>query len=52
MHLVSVVGFRFLHTRVRGIPVPFHRDFEAVNLRFYVQSPGRRRVAARRGLRA
>lgn len=35
---VSVVGFRFLDTRVLGIPVPFHRDFEEVNLRFYVRS--------------
>jgi len=25
---VSVVGFRFLRTRVRGVPVPGHRDFE------------------------
>ncbi len=34
---VSVVGFRFLGTRVLGIPVPFHRDFDEVNLRFYVR---------------
>lgn len=34
---VSLVGFRFLNTRVRGIPVPFHRDFDEVNLRFYVR---------------
>lgn len=34
---VSVVGFLFLHTRVFGIPIPFHRDFEEVNLRFYVR---------------
>ncbi len=33
----SVVGFLFLDTRVRGIGVPFHRDFEEVNLRFYVR---------------
>lgn len=39
-HLVSVVGFLFLDTRVLGVPVPGHRDFEEVNLRFYV----RRRV--------
>ncbi len=38
--LVSMVGFRFLHTRVLGVAVPFHQDFEEVNLRFYV----RRRV--------
>ncbi|MFO1512450.1 MAG: DUF2071 domain-containing protein [Verrucomicrobiota bacterium] len=35
--LVSVVGFLFLKTRVCGFPIPFHRDFEEVNLRFYVQ---------------
>jgi uncharacterized protein YqjF (DUF2071 family) len=36
-HLVSVVGFRFLRTRVSGIPIPFHRNFEEVNLRFYIR---------------
>jgi uncharacterized protein YqjF (DUF2071 family) len=35
--LASVVGFRFLDTRVRGWSVPFHRHFEEVNLRFYVR---------------
>ena len=34
---VSVVGFLFLGTRVLGLPIPFHRDFEEVNLRFYVR---------------
>jgi uncharacterized protein len=34
---VSVVGFQFLATRVLGIPIPFHRNFEEVNLRFYVK---------------
>jgi uncharacterized protein YqjF (DUF2071 family) len=38
---VSVVGFRFLETRLLGVAVPFHRDFDEVNLRFYV----RRRAA-------
>ena len=33
----SLVGFRFLDTRVRRIPVPFHRNFDEVNLRFYVR---------------
>lgn len=33
----SVVGFQFLDTRVLGVAVPFHRDFEEVNLRFYVR---------------
>ena len=36
-HLVSVVGFQFLRTRVLGIPIPFHRNFAEVNLRFYVR---------------
>jgi len=36
-HVVSLVGFRFLDTRVRGVPVPGHRDFTEVNLRFYVR---------------
>lgn len=35
--LVSMVGFRFLKTCVLGIPVPGHRDFDEVNLRFYVR---------------
>jgi uncharacterized protein YqjF (DUF2071 family) len=35
--LVSVVGFRFLATRVLGAAIPRHRDFDEVNLRFYVR---------------
>src|SRR5688500_5486008 len=34
---VSLVGFLFRDTRVLGVPVPLHRDFEEVNLRFYVR---------------
>jgi len=34
---VSVVGFQFLKTNVLGIPIPLHRDFEEVNLRYYVR---------------
>jgi uncharacterized protein YqjF (DUF2071 family) len=34
---VSAVGFQFLATRVLGAPIPFHRNFEEVNLRFYVR---------------
>ena len=34
---VSIVGFMFLNTRVLGFPIPFHTNFEEVNLRFYVQ---------------
>lgn len=36
-HYVSLVGFRFLNTRLLGIKVPFHVHFEEVNLRFYVR---------------
>jgi uncharacterized protein len=34
---ISLVGFLFLDTRVLGLAVPRHRDFEEVNLRFYVR---------------
>jgi uncharacterized protein len=34
---ISVVGFLFLDTKVCGLPIPFHRDFEEINLRFYVR---------------
>ena len=34
---LSLVGFMFHDTRVRGFPVPFHREFPEVNLRFYVR---------------
>jgi uncharacterized protein YqjF (DUF2071 family) len=34
---VSLVGFMFLDTRLLGIKVPFHVNFEEVNLRFYVK---------------
>jgi uncharacterized protein YqjF (DUF2071 family) len=43
---VSLVGFLFQNTRLRSVPIPFHRTFEEVNLRFYVQhtkSTGERR---------
>lgn len=33
----SMVGFLFLDTRVLGLAIPFHRDFEEVNLRFCVR---------------
>src|SRR5438552_16452529 len=34
---LSVVGFLFLDTRLLGLPIPLHRDFAEVNLRFYVR---------------
>lgn len=34
---VSLVGFMFQNTKVLGIEIPFHVNFEEVNLRFYVK---------------
>ncbi|RNI30146.1 DUF2071 domain-containing protein [Rufibacter immobilis] len=34
---VSLIGFMFQNTRIKGIQVPFHVNFEEVNLRFYVK---------------
>lgn len=47
-HYLSLVGLMFLDTRVLGVVLPWYRQFEQVNLRFYV----RRRVTGewRRGV--
>ena len=37
---VSVVGFMFLNVKLKGISIPFHNNFEEVNLRFYVKHKG------------
>lgn len=34
---ISLVAFRFWNTRLKGIAIPFHRNFEEINLRFYVK---------------
>jgi uncharacterized protein len=34
---VSLVGFMFLNTKLKGVAVPFHTNFPEVNLRFYVK---------------
>ena len=34
---VSLVGFMFKNTKVKGFKIPFHTNFEEVNLRFYVR---------------
>lgn len=34
---VSLVGFMFKDTKVKGLKIPFHTNFEEVNLRFYVR---------------
>ena len=36
---VSLIGFLFDHVRILGLPIPFHTQFEEVNLRFYVRRP-------------
>jgi len=35
--IISLVGFHFENTKLRGIKFPFHTNFEEVNLRFYVK---------------
>ena len=37
-YYVSLVAFRFLNTRVCGLPIPWHRNFDEVNIRFYVMA--------------
>ena len=34
---VSLIGFMFKNTRIKGFKIPFHTNFEEVNLRFYVR---------------
>ena len=34
---VSLVGFMFLNTKILGLSIPFHKNFEEFNLRFYVK---------------
>jgi uncharacterized protein YqjF (DUF2071 family) len=41
---LSLIGFKFNRTRVLGFAVPFHQDFEEVNVRFYVRREAKRGV--------
>lgn len=34
---VSLVAFQFRNVKVAGLQVPFHKNFEEINLRFYVK---------------
>jgi uncharacterized protein len=34
---ISLIGFQFNRTRVLGFAIPFHQNFEEVNVRFYVR---------------
>ena len=33
---ISLIGFMFMNTKLKGISIPFHKNFEEINLRFYV----------------
>lgn len=41
---VSLVAFRFLDTRILGLPIPRHRHFAEINLRAYVRRGADRSV--------
>lgn len=46
---ISLVGFRFCRTKLFGaVTVPFHSDFDEVNLRFYVRR--QQGIESRRGV--
>ena len=34
---LSLVGFMFINTKLLGLKIPFHVNFEEVNFRFYVK---------------
>lgn len=42
--LISLVGFMFEDTKVYGLKLPYHINFEEVNLRFYVKHNHKRGV--------
>ncbi len=35
---ISLVGFMFLDVRIKGFKIPYHVNFEEINLRFYVKT--------------
>ncbi|WCO00991.1 YqjF family protein [Psychroserpens ponticola] len=41
---ISIVGFMFMNTKVLGMKLPYHVNFEEVNLRFYVKHKDKRGV--------
>ena len=47
---VSLVGFLFANTKLKGISVPFHKNFEEVNLRFYVKHKDKQTGEWKRGV--
>ncbi|MEO1434603.1 MAG: DUF2071 domain-containing protein [Bacteroidota bacterium] len=40
----SLVAFEFCHTRLKGIPIPFHLNFPEINFRVYVRKGKKRGV--------
>ncbi|MEJ7625740.1 MAG: DUF2071 domain-containing protein [Ferruginibacter sp.] len=34
---ISLIGFQFSNTKLKGLRIPFHSDFEEINIRFYVK---------------
>jgi uncharacterized protein YqjF (DUF2071 family) len=42
---IRLIGFEFNNTRILGVPIPFHRSFIEVNLRFYIRRGTKRGVA-------
>lgn len=36
-YYVSLIGFMFMDTKIKGFKIPFHVNFEEINLRFYVK---------------
>ncbi len=34
---ISLVGFNFINTKILNLTIPFHKNFEEFNLRFYVK---------------
>jgi len=41
---ISLIGFEFNRTRVLGFSIPFHQNFEEVNVRFFVRRGDRKGV--------
>lgn len=41
---VSLVAFEFNNIKIKGMTIPFHKNFPEINLRFYVNKNGKRGV--------
>lgn len=47
---ISLVGFMFLNVKIKNFGIPFHKNFEEVNLRFYVKHKDKDTGGERRGV--